>query len=139
MQELYDDVWSFNKKKPIRFYYESKCFRYEKPQLGRFREFNQFGIEYMNNNISEKDSKFVLNILEECLENVKLKNYKINNNVKRGLGYYIQDGFEVKFDELGAQKQLAGGGIYKQGVGWAIGIDRLLIALSVNGDSRPIG
>jgi histidyl-tRNA synthetase len=30
---------------------------------------------------------------------------------------------------LGAQKQVAGGGRYAEGVGWAIGIDRLLLAL----------
>ena len=30
---------------------------------------------------------------------------------------------------LGAQKQVAGGGRYDCGIGWAIGVDRLILAL----------
>ena len=30
---------------PIKYYYDIPCFRYEKPQSGRLREFHQFGIE----------------------------------------------------------------------------------------------
>ncbi len=31
--------------KPLRFYYFANCFRYERPQKGRYREFWQFGVE----------------------------------------------------------------------------------------------
>lgn len=31
--------------KPLRFYYFANCFRYERPQRGRYREFWQFGVE----------------------------------------------------------------------------------------------
>jgi hypothetical protein len=31
--------------------------------------------------------------------------------------------------QLGAQQQIAGGGRYAEGIGWAIGLDRLLLAL----------
>ena len=30
---------------PVKLYYEGPCFRYDRPQLGRFRQFNQFGVE----------------------------------------------------------------------------------------------
>lgn len=30
---------------PTKYYYNTPCFRYEKPQAGRLREFHQFGIE----------------------------------------------------------------------------------------------
>lgn len=30
---------------PTKYYYSTSCFRYEKPQAGRLREFHQFGIE----------------------------------------------------------------------------------------------
>jgi histidyl-tRNA synthetase len=30
---------------PTKIYYETPCFRYEKPQSGRLREFHQFGVE----------------------------------------------------------------------------------------------
>lgn len=34
-----------NRQKPLRLYYFDNCFRYERPQKGRFREFWQFGVE----------------------------------------------------------------------------------------------
>ena len=30
---------------PIKLYYDIPCFRYEKPQSGRLRQFHQFGVE----------------------------------------------------------------------------------------------
>ena len=36
---------SFNDPMPLKTYYIIPCFRYEKPQAGRFREFHQFGVE----------------------------------------------------------------------------------------------
>ena len=38
--KIYNEVTTVNK-----FYYIGPCFRYERPQNGRYREFNQFGIE----------------------------------------------------------------------------------------------
>ncbi len=35
----------FNEALPAKLYYMIQCFRYEKPQKGRLREFHQFGIE----------------------------------------------------------------------------------------------
>lgn len=35
----------FNEPAPQKFYYDISCFRYEKPQSGRLREFHQFGVE----------------------------------------------------------------------------------------------
>ena len=32
---------------PARLYYVGPCFRYEKPQAGRFRQFHQFGVELL--------------------------------------------------------------------------------------------
>lgn len=52
-----------------------------------------------------------------------------NREVKRGLAYYVDDGFEAKCPKLGAQKQMAGAGRYADGIGWAIELDRLLLAL----------
>jgi histidyl-tRNA synthetase len=44
-----------------------------------------------------------------------------------GLSYYVEDGFEAEVAALGAQKQVAGGGRYREGIGWAIGLDRLIL------------
>lgn len=35
----------FNDPMPLKAFYITPCFRYEKPQAGRFREFHQFGVE----------------------------------------------------------------------------------------------
>ena len=35
----------FNEPLPQKYYYLTSCYRYEKPQAGRLREFHQFGIE----------------------------------------------------------------------------------------------
>ena len=35
----------FNEPMPAKYYYQIPCFRYEKPQKGRLREFHQFGVE----------------------------------------------------------------------------------------------
>jgi hypothetical protein len=36
----------------------------------------------------------------------------------------LKHGFKAEFEVLGAQKQLPGGG-YAEGIGWAIGADRI--------------
>ncbi|MEM6996940.1 MAG: hypothetical protein AAF721_40935, partial [Myxococcota bacterium] len=55
--------------------------------------------------------------------------YVVRDSVPRGLRYYTGPGFEVECAALGAQKQVAGGGPYADGVGWAIGVERLQLAL----------
>ena len=58
---------------------------------------------------------------------LKTAEYEINKSVKRGLDYYTEDGFEISVPKLGAQKQVLGGGTYKQGIGFGIGFDRLML------------
>ena len=36
-----------NRPKPLKIYYFGNCFRYERPQKGRYREFWQFGVEFI--------------------------------------------------------------------------------------------
>jgi histidyl-tRNA synthetase len=123
-RQEYDETWSKTLPKPVRLWYAQRCYRYDKPQRGRYREFWQFGIECMGK-FDEADTKMVL---RDCLKTVGLDNYEWNDSIKRGLGYYVENGFEVQAAGL----QLAGGGRYPEGIGWAIGIERLLIALSEN-------
>jgi histidyl-tRNA synthetase len=131
IQELANQLsWEKSMKKPIRLFYINRCYRYEKPQAGRYREFTQFGVECLFGNPAE-DKEEVTSILLKCMDQFSIP-YKYDDNVKRGLGYYIQEGFEIKCPILGAQKQVAGGGRYKEGIGWAIGVDRLLLAISLN-------
>jgi histidyl-tRNA synthetase len=231
--------------KPIKLYYYGSCFRYERPQKGRFRQFWQFGCELigarspdgeaevlsMCNTSLEKlginsaeininhlgiirglfkhfdidedtqrelmividkgdkdllhdslvgekplidnpelnavlldlidmvgdktiissiedlvgDYEETVDSLDELKQLIKnldyygLNNYKLNLGVARGLDYYTGIVFEVYIPELGAQKQVCGGGTYSliklfggdevESTGFAFGFDRLMNAI----------
>lgn len=231
--------------KPIKLYYYGSCFRYERPQRGRFRQFWQFGCELIgakspegeaeviamcsnsikalgittadfninhlgiirglfthfdvssktqrelmividkgdkdllkesltgDNPIIENDElnqillklidlvgdKSILPEIEELvkgyaeaeealdefeqlidtLDSFKVSNYTLNLAVARGLDYYTGIVFEVYVPELGAQKQICGGGSYGlvkvfggqevTSTGFAFGFDRLMNAI----------
>jgi len=66
--------------------------------------------------------------------------YKINHCLVRGLDYYTHTAFEIISDDLGAQATVCGGGRYDglveelggpktPAVGWAIGLERLVLLL----------
>ena len=44
---------------PLKLYYITSCFRYEKPQAGRYREFNQYGIEVFGANSTVCDVEVI--------------------------------------------------------------------------------
>lgn len=65
--------------------------------------------------------------------------HAIDPNIVRGLDYYVRTAFELKVDSLGAQNTICGGGRYDglvqhlggpdiPGVGFGMGMDRLLLA-----------
>jgi histidyl-tRNA synthetase len=126
VQETWRDTWSKTCKSK-RIFYVSRCYRYERPQAGRYREFTQFGVELLGD--VPGGTEEVKGLLIAVLDKLGLS-YRFSDAVKRGLTYYVEDGFEVECESLGAQKQIAGGGRYAEGIGWAIGVDRLLLALS---------
>lgn len=125
IQELWRDKWR-NTEKTKRIFYVSRCYRYERPQAGRYREFTQFGVEYLGSQGPE-DRAEVVELLRRCMSAVGVS-WTFSDAVKRGLTYYVEDGFEAVCEQLGAQKQVAGGGRYAEGIGWAIGLDRLILA-----------
>ena len=45
--------------KPLRLYYFENCFRYERPQKGRFREFWQFGVELIGSDRCEAEAEAI--------------------------------------------------------------------------------
>jgi histidyl-tRNA synthetase len=111
--------------KPLRLWYCQRCYRYDRPQRGRWREFWQFGIEEMPAITSPAELR---NLLALCLDQLGLKNWEWRLEVERGQAYYTQKGFEVWAGGL----QVAGGGPYAEGQGWAIGLDRLLLVRQEN-------
>jgi len=124
IQELWRAEWS-KQMRTASIFYVSRCYRYERPQAGRYREFTQVGIEILGGRPGDQDR--AVSTLKSCLDLFQA-DFVLVDSVKRGLSYYVQDGFEVECPNLGAQRQVAGGGRYAEGVGWAIGLERLLLA-----------
>jgi histidyl-tRNA synthetase len=114
----------FKTQKDIKLFYVTNCFRYERPQAGRYREFTQFGVEILN---PTKDYSAELQTLAIAMISEITDKFEVNSAAKRGLAYYVGDGFEIACPELGAQKQVCGGGSYAEGIGFAFGVDRLLL------------
>jgi len=98
-----------------------------------------------------EETKNSLNEFKELitlLESFKVSNYTINLGVARGLDYYTGIVFEIYVPELGAQKQIAGGGSYNlveifggekiESTGFAFGFDRLMNAMEDKKDSNSV-
>ena len=84
--------------------------------------------------------------LKEILDFNKV-DYEIDSNLVRGLDYYNKTAFEFVSNEIGAQSAIAGGGRYDRlveylggkstaGIGFAIGIERLLELVKMNKEQK---
>ncbi|MCD5410018.1 MAG: histidine--tRNA ligase [Methanocellales archaeon] len=58
--------------KPLKLYYFGNCFRYERPQKGRFREFWHFGAELIGSDRPEADAE-VIALASSVLDVIDLK------------------------------------------------------------------
>jgi histidyl-tRNA synthetase len=74
--------------------------------------------------------------------------YRINPRLVRGLDYYTRTAFEIQSSLLGAQSAVCGGGRYDRliaelggadvpAVGWAIGLERLVILMQQLAEQQP--
>ncbi|MGA2121546.1 MAG: histidine--tRNA ligase [Methanoregula sp.] len=215
--------------KPLRWCYYADCFRYERPQKGRYRQFWQFGVELIGADTAIADAEvimlasemldatgvkyelkvghlsFVKNLLQDLepasrrrimahldkkdyeglnttLEGMNKSglaetltslvacqdlqeafeiagaipereriertigyldaaniHYSLNLGIARGLDYYTGIVFEGFADNLGAEDQILGGGVYRlahlfggddvASCGFAIGFDRVMVSL----------
>ena len=64
-----------NEPKPIKMFYFGQCFRYERPQSGRYREFFQFGAELIGNPNPETDAE-VISMAAAMIKALGLKEYR---------------------------------------------------------------
>ncbi len=99
-----------------------------------------------NNLCQNCDSDFEK--LKEILDFNDIK-YEIDTNLVRGLDYYSQTAFEFTSANIGAQSAIAGGGRYDRlveflggrptsGIGFAIGIERLLELIKMNDETKEV-
>lgn len=123
IQQLAKTTYKYEKN--VKLFYVQECFRGEKPQAGRYRQFTQLGVEILN---PTEDYSYEMEATAYqliCLAG--RTDIKVNTEVVRGLDYYKGGkGFEITCEALGSSKQICGGGEYEGGIGFAIGIDRIL-------------
>ena len=225
--------------KPLRWFYFAECFRYERPQKGRYRQFWQFGSELIGADSAAADAevialsyailkctgvRFVLKVghlapmkhllsvldapaqkkvmaaldkrdmemlettlsglehselfeplkglttaatlpeifaitgdileksrIEETFGYLDAQNipYEQNFGIARGLDYYTGMVFEGFADNLGAENQILGGGVYRlahlfggkdvPSCGFGIGFDRVLVSLGeFTPETKPV-
>ena len=65
-----------NEPRPLKLFYFGQCFRYERPQSGRYREFFQFGAELIGNANAETDAEVIV-LAASMIKGLGLKDYKI--------------------------------------------------------------
>jgi len=63
--------------KPLKLFYFGNCFRYDRPQKGRYREFKQAGCELIGTDTPEAHAELIA-MAYTILEKVGLKNIKLN-------------------------------------------------------------
>jgi len=65
--------------KPVKFYYLTNMWRYDRPQKGRMREFWQSGVELIGSPKPEADAE-IIKIVSDCLKSVGIKNFYFRIN-----------------------------------------------------------
>jgi histidyl-tRNA synthetase len=109
--------------KPLKLFYFENCFRYERPQKGRFREFWQFGVELIGSGKPDSDAE-VIALADALLKAVgvrgdlKLGNLivirtllkalepEIVSKVMRLIDKKEYEGLEALLEEIGAEDRL---------------------------------
>ena len=95
----------FANVQPTKFYYNIPCFRYEKPQSGRLREFHQLGIEVFGSYDMLADAE-VIALAEDFLKGLGIKSLELRINsigcptCRATYRQVLQDYFRPHLEEL---------------------------------------
>lgn len=95
----------FADAQPTKMYYMLSCYRYEKPQAGRLREFHQFGVEAFGSPDSSIDAE-VISMAITLLGELGVRDLKlyINSigcpNCRKEYNKKLKEFFESRKDEL---------------------------------------
>lgn len=144
----------------LRAYFESRKEQLCETCLGRLEKNPLRILDCKNPECHEiaKDAPVVLDYLcDDCrahFEGLKKRldalniPYTVNPRIVRGLDYYVRTVFEFVSSDLGAQSTVCGGGRYdgllgslggadQPGIGYAMGVERLLMVLKAQGIEIP--
>lgn len=148
---LVQQMYYSNNKPNQKYFYVTQCFRYERPQKWRYREFTQFWLEILRpkdmdywiefknycknvnkltwdeNWMKMNDSNYLQFIAMKMLDEMwVLWECKFNSDVTRGLSYYTSTWFEVECESLWAQKQIIWWWPFDEWIWFAIWVDRII-------------
>ena len=90
---------------PVKLFYLGPCFRYEKPQKGRYREFYQFGVEVLGDESPFLDAE-VISLAYKISEKLGIKGLKVRLNsigCKKCRPHYkevLREALKPHYDEL---------------------------------------
>ncbi len=114
----------FKSQRDVKVFYVQECFRWERPQRWRYRQFTQLWVEIIN----PKESK--LDYLIDLAVNILMPlwwEYIIDKDATRWLDYYNNwKWFEIINESLWSQKQVCWWWEYEGWVWFAIWVDRIL-------------
>lgn len=109
--------------------YIARCFRNETTtDAERLREFTQVGVEMLGPNpldcrkVVRRDAIRLFQML------LPASAWSLDDGVERGLNLYTDAGKTFEISSTETRKQLLGGGPYGGGAGWALGLERLMLA-----------
>ena len=68
-----------NEPMPLKLFYLLSCFRHEKPQAGRLREFHQFGAELLGSSSPKADAEVIL-LADSLLSSFEIGEYSLQIN-----------------------------------------------------------
>lgn len=95
----------FNEAMPQKIYYLTPCYRYEKPQAGRLREFHQFGVECFGAGGAAQDAEIIL-LANEVLNYLGVNNISLEINsigcpeCRKKYQQALKDYFRAHYDDL---------------------------------------
>lgn len=69
----------YNDGLPVKMYYFTSCYRYEKPQAGRLREFHQFGVEMFGASSPIADAE-VISLAKSVFDRLGIQNLSLEIN-----------------------------------------------------------
>lgn len=90
---------------PLKLMYKSSCYRYEKPQTGRYREFFQFGLEIFGSPSASADAELII-LAKSILERLQIQNISLEinsigcKNCRKKYSEAIINYFKSKIDSL---------------------------------------
>ncbi|MBQ4257471.1 MAG: histidine--tRNA ligase [Clostridia bacterium] len=95
----------YNSALPVKISYITSCYRYEKPQAGRYREFHQFGVEMIGSNEPAADAE-VICLADSIFRRLGIRNLSLEINsvgcpsCRKEYSNALKEYFRGHYDEL---------------------------------------